>query len=59
MAYVRYKLPGETHKILKRVCKRLGMKESEISRIALMEYLKSLGLLSDRVKKLKLIRWGK
>lgn len=59
MAYVRYKLPDETHKILKRVCRKLGMKESEISRIALMEYLKSLGLLSDRVKRLKLIRWGK
>ena len=59
MAYVRYKLPPETHKILKRVCRKLGMKESEISRIALMEYLKSLGLLSDRVKRMKLIRWGK
>lgn len=51
MAYVRYKLPDETHKILKSVSAKLGMKESEISRIALMEYLKSLGILNERVKK--------
>ena len=51
MAYVRYKLPDETHRILKKVSSRLGMKESEISRIALMEYLKSLGVLTERVKK--------
>ncbi|MBI4018585.1 MAG: hypothetical protein HY368_03170 [Candidatus Aenigmarchaeota archaeon] len=51
MAYVRYKLPEETHKLLKKVSSRLGMKESEISRIALMEYLKSLGVLNERVKK--------
>lgn len=59
MAYVRYKLPEETHKILRKVCRKLGLKESEISRIALMEYLKSLGLLSDRVRRMKIIRWGK
>ena len=51
MGYVRYKLPKESHEILKRVSRRLGMKESEISRLALMEYLKSLGMLSERVKK--------
>jgi hypothetical protein len=56
MGYVRYKLPNETHEILKRVCKRLGMKESEISRIALMEYLKSLSVLSEKVKKMRIIR---
>ena len=59
MAYVRYKLPEETHKMLRKVCSKLGMKESEISRIALMEYLKSLGLLSEKVRKNRLIRWGK
>ncbi len=59
MAYVRYKLPEETHKMLRKVCKKLGMKESEISRIALIEYLKSLGLLSEKVKRMKFIRWGK
>jgi len=59
MAYVRYELPEETHKILRKVCKKLGTKESEISRIALMEYLRSLGLLSEKVRRMKLIRWGK
>jgi hypothetical protein len=51
MGYVRYKLSDETHDILKKVSNRLGMKESEISRIALMDYLKSLQVLSERVKK--------
>ena len=53
MGYVRYKLSDETHNILRRVSKQLGMKESEISRIALMEYLRSLQVLSDRVSKRK------
>ena len=51
MAYIRYKLPDPTHKILKNVALRLGMKESEISRVAMMEYLKSLGILGERVRK--------
>ncbi|MBI2580090.1 MAG: hypothetical protein HYW27_04280 [Candidatus Aenigmarchaeota archaeon] len=42
MAYVRYKIPDETHQILKSVCGKLGLKESELSRIALYEYLKSV-----------------
>ncbi len=48
MGYVRYKLPDKTHKILKNVGQRLDMKESEISRLALMEYLKSLGVLHEK-----------
>lgn len=56
MGYVRYKLPDGTHRILKGVCERLDMKESEVSRIALMEYLKSLGVLSEKMKKHNLIR---
>ncbi|MFC2142851.1 hypothetical protein ACFLQN_00455 [Candidatus Aenigmatarchaeota archaeon] len=56
MGYVRYKLSDETHKILKNVCKKLGIKESEISRMALMEYLKSVGVLNERVKKVRIIR---
>ncbi|MFA4820177.1 MAG: hypothetical protein WC613_04440 [Candidatus Aenigmatarchaeota archaeon] len=56
MGYIRYKLPDGTHEILKRVCEKLDMKESEISRIALMEYLKSLGVLNERMKKRNLIR---
>jgi len=51
MGYIRYKLSDETHGLLKKVSDRLGMKESEISRIALMEYLKSIGVISERVKK--------
>jgi len=53
MGYVRYKLSDETHDILRRVSRQLGMKESEISRIALMEYLRSLSVLSERVNKKK------
>ncbi len=51
MGYVRYKLSDEMHDILKKVSGKLGMKESEVSRIALMEYLKSLSVLSEQVKK--------
>ena len=51
MAYVRFKLSDDTHRILKTVCTRLGMKESEIARIALIEYLKSLSVLSAEVKR--------
>jgi hypothetical protein len=51
MGYVRYKLPDRTHEILRKVSKRIGMKESEISRLALMEYLKSIGVLSERMKR--------
>ncbi|GEM_PF-1840805 len=55
MAYVRYKLPEESHEILRKVSSRLGMKESEISRIALMEYMRSIGILSDRVRRIGLV----
>jgi len=51
MGYVRYKLSNETHDMLRRVSRQLGMKESELSRVALMEYLRSLGILSERVSK--------
>jgi len=53
MGYVRYKLSEETHGILKKVSRQLGMKESELSRIALVEYLRSLDVLTDRVNKRK------
>lgn len=56
MGYIRYKLPERTHIILKSVCEKLDMRESEVSRIALMEYLKSLGVLSERMRKHNLIR---
>ena len=50
MAYIRYKLGENMHNIVKDVCERLGMKESELSRTALMEYLKSLSVFSDKIK---------
>ncbi len=42
MGYIRYKVPEEMHQIMKGVCEKLGLKESEMSRIALYEYLKSI-----------------
>ncbi len=54
MGYVRYKLPEETHDILRRMSRKLGLKESEISRLALIEYLKSLGLITESVKRIGL-----
>jgi len=50
MGYVRYKISDKTEKILEEVCNKLGMKKSEISRVALMEYLKSLSIISQKVK---------
>ena len=49
MGYVRYKLPEETHHIMRNVCQRLGLKESEMSRIALYEYLKSVKAIEHGV----------
>ena len=54
MAYVRYKLSEETHDILRRMSRKLGLKESEISRMAVIEYMKSLGLISEGVRRLHL-----
>jgi hypothetical protein len=56
MGYIRYKLPDKTHGILKGVCQKLDMKESEVSRIALMEYLRSLGVISEHVRKSSIMR---
>ncbi len=53
MGYIRYKLSDETEAILEEVCDKLGMKKSEISRIALMEYLKSLSVVSQKVKEIQ------
>ena len=59
MAYVRYKLSSEMHAELKRMAKKLGMKESEISRLALVEYMKSFGILHEKVGKRKLLKFRK
>ena len=53
MAYVRYKLSEGLHVILKEVCKKLGMKESELSRQALIEYLRSISAISEKIKEKK------
>ncbi|HLD85527.1 MAG TPA: hypothetical protein VI968_03135 [archaeon] len=53
MAYVRYKLPEKTHDMLKRMSRKTGLRESELSRIALIEYMRSIGMVSDRVRKKK------
>lgn len=50
MGYIRFKLSDETEEILDNVCKKLGMKKAEISRMAVMEYLKSLSVVSAKVK---------
>lgn len=55
LAYVRYKLSNEMHTELKKMSKKLGMKESEISRLALIEYMKSLGVLHQKMGKKHLI----
>ncbi len=56
LAYVRYKLSSEMHTELKNMAKKLGMKESEISRLALIEYMKSFGILHEKVGKRRLLR---
>ena len=56
MAYIRYKLSNEMHSEVKKMAKKLGMKESEISRLALIEYMKSLGILHEKIGKRNLIK---
>lgn len=51
MGYIRFKLSKELDGIAEQVCMKLGMKKSELARVALIEYLKSLSLLSQQVKK--------
>ncbi|MBL7147717.1 MAG: hypothetical protein ISS82_02730 [Nanoarchaeota archaeon] len=48
MAYIRYKVTEELHRTIKAICKKIGLKESEISRTALIEYLKSLGAFDKK-----------
>jgi len=50
MAYIKYKLQEGVHEVLREVCKKLGMKESEVSRQALMEYLQRMSVISAKVK---------
>lgn len=48
MAYIRYKVTNELHKTIKAICKKIGLKESELSRTAIIEYLKSLGAFNKK-----------
>jgi len=48
MAYIRYKVTDELHKTIKAICKKIGLKESEISRTAIVEYLKSLNAFDKK-----------
>jgi hypothetical protein len=60
MGYVRYKVPEETHQIMRSVCQRLGLRESEMSRIALYEYLKSVKAIENNLhsKRFRIRRRG-
>ncbi|MCD4666351.1 hypothetical protein K8R47_00910 [archaeon] len=48
MAYIKYKVQDELHKTIKDVCKKIGLKESELSRTAVIEYLKSLNAFNKK-----------
>ncbi len=43
MAYIKYKVTDELHSNIRALCKKMGIKESELSRVALIEYMKELG----------------
>jgi hypothetical protein len=48
MAYIKYKATEELHKIIRETCKKIGLKESELSRTAMIEYLKSLNAFDKK-----------
>jgi len=48
MAYIKYKVTDELHKTIRDICKKIGLKESELSRTAIVEYLKSLGAFNKK-----------
>lgn len=50
IGYVRFKVHDEMHKTIKKICKKLGLKESELSRMALMEYLRSMNVFEEKIK---------
>ncbi|MEM3566916.1 MAG: hypothetical protein QXK47_01220 [Candidatus Bathyarchaeia archaeon] len=47
---VKVVLSSQQHEILKRISQRLGISESETLRTALMDYAKTLSLLTEHVK---------
>ena len=50
MGYIRFKIPDKLEGVAEQVCRELGLKKSELARVALIEYLKSLSVLSEKVK---------
>jgi len=46
---VKVYLTPEQKKLLERICSSLGMDESEVLRVAFMDYAKSLSLITERV----------
>ncbi len=50
MGYIRFKLPDKLEEVAEQVCAELGLKKSELARVALIDYLKSLSVLSEKVK---------
>jgi len=46
---VKVYLPPEQKRLLERICRSLGMDESEALRTAFLEYAKSLSLLTEKV----------
>ncbi len=48
MAYIKYKVSDELHKTIKELCKKIGLKESELSRQALIEYLKGMNVFNKK-----------
>jgi predicted DNA-binding protein len=50
MGYIRFKLPDEIEEILDKLSTKLGMKKSEITRIAVIDYLKSISMISEKAK---------
>ncbi|MBU2633900.1 MAG: hypothetical protein KJ674_01505 [Nanoarchaeota archaeon] len=48
MGYIRYKVADTLHKVIKETCKKMGLKESELSRTAIIEYLKSLDVFNKK-----------
>ena len=48
---VKVVLSREQHEVLRRLAQRFGISESEALRTALMDYAKSLGLLTEHAHK--------
>jgi len=46
---VKVYLTPEQKKVLETICRRLGMDESEVLRVAFMDYAKSLSLVTEQV----------